>query len=87
MTETIPETWQEEWRFLLHQEDGVKEKIRSHVQFGGRLSVREHFLPRAQEAVKLTNALLVKIDGFKSEVDLNKDLYIVSAFVTLKRNS
>jgi len=86
MTE-IPDTWQEEWRFLLHQEDGEKHKIRSHIQFGGRLTLKDHFLPRAQDAVKLTNALLVQIDGFKSEVDLNKDSYIVSAYVTLKRNS
>ena len=82
-----PENWQEEWRFNLDQEDPeIKQKIRGYLQFGGRLNVKEHFLPRAQEVCKEHNLNLVQVEGFVASVDLVKDRYTVSACVTLKRD-
>jgi len=78
------ETWGERWQFNLEQEDKAAE-IRSHLQFGGRLNVKEHFLPRALDVCKAHNLALVRIEEFRAAVDFGQGLYSVSAFVTLKR--
>ena len=84
MTSEKPETWQEEWRFNLHCED--KEKIRGYVQFGGRLSCKNHFMPHAEEVCKEHNLSLVQVERFEADVNMSRDTYVVSACVTLKRN-
>ena len=78
------EDWQEEWRFNLHCED--KENIRGYVQFGGRLSCKNHFMPRAKAVCQERNLSLVQVEGFKADVNMSRDTYVVSACVTLKRN-
>jgi len=84
---TEPESWQEEWRFHLDEEGTeVKQKIRGYVQFGGRLTAKDYFLPRAQEVCREHNLSLIGVEGFVASVDLNKDQYTVSACVTLKRD-
>jgi hypothetical protein len=77
------EPWQEEWRFHLDQEN--KSEIRGYLQFGGRLNAKEHFAPRAQQVCKEHNYILLRVEEFKASVDFGKDLYHVSALVTLKR--
>ena len=74
--------WQEEWCFNLDQEN--KAEIRGYVQFGGRLGLNSHFMPRAADVCREHNLNIVKVEGFKASVNLNDDLYSVSALVTLK---
>jgi hypothetical protein len=82
-----PEEWQEEWRFHLDQEnEKIKTETRGYLQFGGRLSLKDHFIPRANDVCKEHGLSLLKIDDFSATVDLNKDEYTVRALVTLKRN-
>lgn len=79
--------WQEEWRFNLDREDaGAKQKIRGYVQFGGKLTYRDYFLPRAQEVCKERNLILIKVEDFRASADLHRDKYTISALVTLERN-
>ena len=80
-----PESWQEQWSFHLDQEDDDSAaEIRGYLQFGGRLSPKDHFLPRAQNVCRKLDLTLVQIDDFKASVDLNSNKYSVSALVTLK---
>jgi hypothetical protein len=76
--------WQEEWRFDLSQENA--KEIRGYLQFGGRLSVNGHFLPRAKTVCEERNLTLVLVEGFKASIDLGNDRYIVSGLVTLQGN-
>ena len=78
------EPWQEEWRFHLDQEN--PSEIRGYLQFGGRLNVKEHFLPRAKIVCQEHNLTLVRVEGFQASVDFGDDQYTVSALVTLARN-
>jgi hypothetical protein len=86
--ESLPQdTWQEEWRFRLHEEDSdAQAAVRGYVQFGGRLNAKEHFLPRARIVCKERNLSLVQIKEFVASADMLKNQYTVSAIVTLKRN-
>lgn len=80
------DTWQEEWRFNLDQESvESKAKIRGYLQFGGRLSLHEHFLPRAAEVCEERGLRLLRTDRFVALVDFNRNHYVVSACVTLQR--
>ena len=80
-----PETWQESWCFHLDQEnDDSAAEIRGYLQFGGRLTLKDYFLPRAQDVCRELDLTLVGIDDFKVSVDLNANKYSVSALVTLK---
>ena len=81
---SLDEPWQEEWRFHLHEEEG--DKTRGYLQFGGRLNLKEHFLPRAKIVCQEHNLSLVRVEGFQASVNLGDDQYTVSALVTLTRN-
>ena len=78
------EPWREEWRFHLDQEEG--DETRGYLQFGGRLNLNEHFLPRAKIVCQEHNLTLVRVEGFQASADLGSNQYTVSALVTLKRN-
>jgi len=78
------EPWQEEWRFHLDQENPAE--IRGYLQFGGRLNLKEHFLPRAKTVCSEHNLILIRVEGFQASVNLGKNLYTVSALVTIQRN-
>lgn len=79
------DTWQEDWHFHLDQEPGETQKIRGFLQFGGRLNVNTHFLPRANDVCKAHNLRMVQVDDFTASVDLHHDLYSVRAYVTLTK--
>jgi len=79
------ETWQAEWRFNLDQEKpDSAEEIRGYIQFGGRLTMKDYFLPRAEEVCGDLGLTLLKVDEFKASADLGRNKYSVSALVTLK---
>ena len=80
-----PESWQEQWCFHLDQEDpDSTAEIRGYLQFGGRLTMKDYFLPRAQDVCRELDLTLVAVDDFKASVDLIANKYSVSALVTLK---
>lgn len=80
-------SWQEEWRLHLHEDKEECSKIRGYLQFGGRLSLKEHFLPGAKAICEESGLSLLGVTNFKTNVNLSNNIYTVSAFVTLKRNS